>query len=241
MLHNSLVRQSDSRTCLALVMALGLGAALLVGCGTSGPDAKALLRDAQAHYASTSSFQFIYSIDPEGAPLSQATTLYVKHAQGAVQQPGRLSATVDALVPSGQILGARAIVIEGQGWLQDTPASHYSASADLLVFTKLLDAQSGLSSLLTTITDVHEGPDSHGIVAIAGTIDAGKLSGIFPGLPEQAGPVHLTADVNTSTHQLVGMVLGGIFYPEETTPRSHIFAFSHLDEPVDIEPPSASA
>jgi hypothetical protein len=210
----------------------------LASCGVSAPSATTLLQEAQVHFSAAQSFHVLYLVE-EAQHLTQSNLFYLTRADGDIQRPSKLSATVDALTPSGTLSDAKLIVIGGQGWLANPQTDQYQRDDDVVTFSRFFDPQTGLGALLTQIEQPRPTQGYKDSWITSGSVPADSLSAILPRLAGHTDPVDIHVDVSQSDHQLVGLNLSGILFPGESGPYSHIFSFSRFGAPVRIQPPTS--
>lgn len=211
---------------------------LLDGCGQPAPSATSLLQEAQAHFAAAQSFHVLYTVE-EAQHLTRSDTFYLARADGDIERPDKLSATVNALTPSGALSGAKLIVIGGQGWLANPQTDQYQRDDDVVPFARWFDPHTGLGALLTQIAQPTPTQGYKDIWITSGSVPADTLSAILPQLAGHTDAVVIHVDVNQSDHQLVGLNLTGMLFPGESSPYSHLFSFSRFGAPVSIQPPTS--
>jgi hypothetical protein len=213
-------------------LALALG-----GCGEPAPSAISLLQAAQTNFSNAQSFHVLYIVE-EAQQLTHSDLFYLTRAEGDIERPDKLSATVDALTPSGPRHGAKVIVIGGQGWLANSQTDQYQRDDEVVTFARLFDAQIGLGALLTQIEQPSSPQSNKDIWVTYGSVPADALRPMFPALAGRTDPVMVDVDISQRDHQLVGLNLTGVLFPGESHPYSHIFSFSGFGAPVSIQPPA---
>jgi hypothetical protein len=164
---------------------------------------------------------------------------YLSRVDGDIERPDKLSATVNALTPSGALQGAKLIVIGGQGWLATSPTDQYQRADTVVPFARFFDPQTGLGALLTQIEQPTPTQGNKDIWITSGSVPAATLSAMLPQLAGHTDPVEMHVDVSQSDHQLVGLNLTGRLFAGESGPYSHIFSFSRFGTPVSILPPTS--
>jgi hypothetical protein len=211
---------------------------LLAGCGEPAPSATSLLQEAQAHFAAAQSFHVLYLVE-EAQRLTRSDVFSLARADGDIERPDKLSATVNALTPSGALSGAKLVVIGGQGWLANPQTDQYQRDDDVVPFARFFDPQTGLGALLTQIEQPTPTQGYKDIWITSGSVPADTLSAILPQLAGHTDPVHIQVDVSRSDHQLIALNLTGMLFPGESSAYSHLFSFSRFGAPVRIQPPSS--
>jgi hypothetical protein len=243
MLHLLRLRaRFHSRLASAIVgtfLSLVLVSLSVAGCGEPAPSAAILLQEAQAHFAAAQSFHVLYLVE-EAQHLTQSDLFYLARADGDVERPDKLSATVDALTPGGALSGAKLIVIGGQGWLANPQTGQYERDVDVVQFARFYDPQIGVGTLLTQIKQPTPTQGYKDIWITSGSLPADTLSAMLPQLAGHIDPVRIQVDVSQSDHQFVGLNLTGMLFPGESSPYSHLFSFSRFGAPVRIQPPTSS-
>lgn len=223
---------------VSTLLPLLLVSLLLAGCGEPAPSATSLLQEAQAHFVAAPSFHVLYLVE-EAQHLTRSDIFYLARADGDIERPDKLSATVNALTPSGTLSGAKLIVIGGQGWLAPPQTDQYQRADDVVPFARLFDPQTGLGTLLTQIAQPRPTQGYKDFWFTSGSVPAATLSAMLPHLAGHSDPVAIQVDVSRSDHQLIALNLTGRLFPGESGPYSHLFSFSRFGAPVRIQPPTS--
>jgi len=230
-----------ARTGPGLVLALSLAA---VACGggqpSPTPDPRGVLRQAKAAVDATASLHF--TLTSKDAPASAAGT-YITGGQGDARRPDSVTGSLQ-VVFNGLPL-TLAVVSTGGTFYVRVPFGGGYAATDPSKYGfgdpgKLLDPQTGLSSLLVDATSAAlDGRDR------LGGEELEEVTVTLPGKPvatllassDPSQPVHGRVGIDPSTHQVRRVVLTGPFF-DPHQPSTYTLILDRYGETVQITPPA---
>jgi hypothetical protein len=223
---------------LVLAELLCLLAFLLSACGGSGnsqtPDAKQLIKEAQAAILRVTSYHFKLVT----ANVGTAAKLPIVGAEGDIVVPDKLKANANALF-LGNIVQVQIIAIGDQQYIM--LFGTWQATSGLLDPRTLSDPQKGVASILGHIQNPSTPTDStvggRPCWQITGKLDPAYLAGITGGGAPAGSTDDITSCIGKTDKLPYQIIIKGASAAGDTDKTVRTFTLSNFDEHVTIEAP----
>jgi lipoprotein LprA len=238
--HQADIFPFTRRSMLVLTVLLCLLAFPLSACGGSGssqvPDAKQLIKDAQAAILRVTSYHFKLVT----ANVGTEAKLPIVSAEGDIVVPDKLKANANALL-LGNIAQVQIIAIGNQQYILLFGA--WQATTGLLDPRTLSDPQKGVASILGHIQNPSTPTDStvggRPCWQINGKLDPAYLAGITGGGAPAGSTDDITSCIGKTDKLPYQIIIKGPAATGDTDKTVRTFTLSNFGEQVTIEAPIA--
>ena len=236
--HRSDIIPFPRRSMPVLAVLLCLLAFLLSACGGSGssqvPDAKQLIKDAQAAILRVTSYHFKLVT----ANVGTQAKLPIVGAEGDIVVPDKLKANANTLL-LGNIVQVQMIAIGNQQYILLFGA--WQATTGLLDPRTLSDPQKGVASILGHIQNPSTPTDStvggRPCWQIKGKLDPAYLTGITGGGAPAGSTDDITSCIGKTDKLPYQIIIKGPAAAGDTDKTVRTFTLSNFGEQVTIEAP----
>ncbi len=221
---------------------LGLLALLVIlaGCGGGSssniPDAKTLIKQAQAAIQKVSSYHFNLVVDNPGT----SATLVIKTADGDIVVPDRLKANANVLI-LGNVVQVQLITVGSNQYVTDPITNQWQRTTGLLDPRTLSDSKTGVAAILGNIqnptTPVDANVDGTSCWSIDGTLDAKYLAAITGGGAPAGSIVKVTTCIGKSDSLPYLIKMSGVAAAGDTSKTVRTFKLSKFNESLTITAP----
>ncbi len=238
--HRADIIPFPRRSMPVLAVLLCLLAFLLSACGGSGssqvPDAKQLIKDAQAAILRVTSYHFKLVT----ANVGTQAKLPIVGAEGDIVVPDKLKANANTLL-LGNIVQVQIIAIGNQQYILLFGA--WQATTGLLDPRTLSDPQKGVASILGHIQNPSTPTDStvggRPCWQIKGKLDPAYLTGITGGGAPAGSTDDITSCIGKTDKLPYQIIIKGPAAAGDTDKTVRTFTLSNFGEQVTIEAPIA--
>ena len=236
--HRADIIPFPRRSMPVLAVLLCLLAFLLSACGGSGssqvPDAKQLIKDAQAAILRVTSYHFKLVT----ANVGTQAKLPIVGAEGDIVVPDKLKANANTLL-LGNIVQVQIIAIGNQQYILLFGA--WQATTGLLDPRTLSDPQKGVASILGHIQNPSTPTDStvggRPCWQIKGKLDPAYLTGITGGGAPAGSTDDITSCIGKTDKLPYQIIIKGPAAAGDTDKTVRTFTLSNFGEKVTIEAP----
>ena len=236
--HRADIIPFPRRSMPVLAVLLCLLAFLLSACGGSGssqvPDAKQLIKDAQAAILRVTSYHFKLVT----ANVGTQAKLPIVGAEGDIVVPDKLKANANTLL-LGNIVQVQIIAIGNQQYILLFGA--WQATTGLLDPRTLSDPQKGVASILGHIQNPSTPTDStvggRQCWQIKGKLDPAYLTGITGGGAPAGSTDDITSCIGKTDKLPYQIIIKGPAAAGDTDKTVRTFTLSNFGEQVTIEAP----
>lgn len=236
--HQADIFPFTRRSIQVLAELLCLLAFLLSACAGSGssqtPDAKQLIKDAQAAILRVTSYHFKLVT----ANVGTESKLPIVGAEGDIVVPDKLKANANALF-LGNIVPVQIIAIGDQQYILLFGA--WQATTGLLDPRTLSDPQKGVASILGHIQNPSTPTDStvggRPCWQIKGKLDPAYLAGITGGGAPAGSTDDITSCIGKTDKLPYQIIIKGVAAAGDTDKTVRTFTLSNFGEQVTIEAP----
>ncbi len=212
---------------------------LLAACGgssSSTPDAKQLIKQAQAAIQKVTSYHFNLVVDNPGT----GSTLVIKTADGDILVPDKLQAKANVLI-LGNVVQEQIVTIGSSQYITDPITNQWMHTSGLLDARTLSNSNTGVVSTLGHIqnpsTPTDANVDGTPCWSIDGTIDAKYLAGITGGGAPDGTMDSANICIGKSDNLPYLIKISGIAAKGDTKQTVRTFKLSKFNENVTITAP----
>lgn len=200
--------------------------------------AQELLDAAKSTLNADKSFHFVLTHENGTTPIVNGIDM--RRAEGDIEKPDKLKATVDGTVLRGQTVTVKVISIGSQLWV-NLVGDKYTPLQNAAGVGAILDPNNGVGKAITSVqSPVIAGTDTingQPTTIVTGTIDAGQLKALDQ--QAQAGKqVNGKIWIGTNDHQVYRVRLEGPLTDGEAPNIARQIDLSQFNEPLDIQPPT---
>nr|BBH93879.1 hypothetical protein KTA_20780 [Thermogemmatispora argillosa] len=232
-------RMSRGRRRRCLVMLAGLAIALwLVACGGSSvPDARQLLTQAQAAMQKVQSYHFNLKVEHAGSGAG----LMIQSADGDLVVPDRLQAQANASL-MGSVMQVRIIVVGEKQYVTDPFTERWQTISGLPDPRVLSDSRTGIAALLGQIRNPSTPSEStiDGVACwqIAGKLDASYLRGFLGDQTRAGSQLDAVVWIGQSDKLPRQIRLTGVAADGDTSQTVRTLKLSKFNETITISAPA---
>ncbi len=213
---------------------------ILAGCGggssSNTPDARTLIKQAQAAIQKVTSYHFNLAVDNPGT----GGTLIIKTADGDIVVPDKLKANANVLI-LGNVVQVQLITIGSKQYVTDPITNRWQRTTGLLDPRTLSDSKTGVAAILGNIqnptTPVDANVDGTPCWSIDGTLDAKYLAAITGGGAPTGSIVKVTTCIGKSDSLPYLIKMSGVAAAGDTNQTVRTFKLSKFNESLTITAP----
>lgn len=213
---------------------------VLAACGggntTSTPDARQVLKNAQAAFQKVTAYHF----NLDAANAGAGSFLVVRSADGDTLVPDKLKGNANAVV-LGNVVKVQFISIGARQYVTDPITGRWRPASGLLDPRTLSNPQTGVVALLGQIENPTTPKDSNvdgtDCWSIDGKLDAKYLQGITGGGAPAGTKVNVTTCIGKSDNLPYLIRINGIAIQGDTDKTVRTFKLSKFNEALTIAAP----